>query len=124
MIGQTAAVTNVLVGRIQSTIAGYEQARLGLRDAIGMVQQAAAYCVLHDVRMAHHEEPQLAMHLLASVPNGGYVECFPNPARDPLWASLIANRPRIEDGLIYLPQWPGFGLEFDPDVIKRHDVDR
>jgi L-alanine-DL-glutamate epimerase-like enolase superfamily enzyme len=87
-------------------------------------RRAAAYCALHDVQMAHHEEPQLAMHLLASVANGGYVECFPNPDRDPLWATLIVNRPRIEGGLIYLPDGPGFGLEFDPDVIKRHDVDR
>jgi len=64
------------------------------------------------------------MHLLASVPNGGPVECFPNPARDPFWSTLIANRPRIQDGLIYLPEGPGFGIEFDPDVIKQHDVDR
>jgi len=87
-------------------------------------RRAAAYCALHDVQMAHHEEPQIAMHLLASVPNGGFVECFPNPARDPLWATLIVNRPHIHDGVIEVPQGPGFGLEFDPDVIARHNVDR
>ncbi|MFN8525678.1 MAG: mandelate racemase/muconate lactonizing enzyme family protein [Chloroflexota bacterium] len=87
-------------------------------------RRAAAYCALHDVMMAHHEEPQVAMHLLASVPNGGYVECFPNPDRDPLWATLMTNRPRIHDGTIDLPTGPGFGLEFDPDVIARHNVDR
>lgn len=86
-------------------------------------RRAASYCALHDVKMAHHEEPILAMHLLASVPNGGPVECFPNPARDPLWATLIANRPRIHDGFIDLPTSPGFGIEFDEDVIDRHNVD-
>lgn len=85
-------------------------------------RRAAAYAALHDVRMAHHEEPQIAMHLLASVPNGGYIECFPSPDRDPLWATLIANRPRIHDGLIDLPTGPGFGLEFDPEVIERYRV--
>lgn len=87
-------------------------------------RRAAAYCGLHGVLMAHHEEPQVAMHLLASVQNGGYVECFPNPDRDPLWATLIANRPPIHDGLIDLPTGAGFGLDFDPEVIARHNVDQ
>lgn len=82
-------------------------------------RRAAAYAALHDVRMAHHEEPQVAMHLLASAPNGTFVECFPSPDRDPIWASLISNRPAIHDGVIELPAGPGFGLEFDPEVIDR-----
>ena len=85
-------------------------------------RRAAAYAALHDVQMAHHEEPQVAMHLLASVPNGGYVECFPSPDRDPLWASLMTARPRIQDGLIHLPTSPGFGLAFDPEVIDKYTV--
>jgi methyl-accepting chemotaxis protein len=40
-VGQTAAVTNLLLGRLQSTIEGYERARAGLREAVGLVQQAA-----------------------------------------------------------------------------------
>jgi len=85
-------------------------------------RRAAAYAALHDVQMAHHEEPQVSMHLLASVPNGAYVECFPSPDRDPLWASLILNRPPIRDGLIDLPAGPGFGLEFDPEVVAKYMV--
>ena len=45
------------------------------------------------VAMAHHEEPQVASHLLASIPHGTYVECF-HPDRDPIWWNLVANRPR------------------------------
>jgi len=85
-------------------------------------RKAAAYAALHDVLMAHHEEPQVSMQLLASVPNAGFVECFPNPDRDPLWATLILNRPPIHDGIIELPKGPGFGLEFDPEVIARYRV--
>ena len=36
-----------------------------------------------DVRMAHHEEPQVASHLLASIPHGTLVECF-HPDRGPI----------------------------------------
>jgi len=46
-------------------------------------------------------------------------ECFPSPDRDPLWASLMLNRPPIRDGLIALPAGPGFGLEFIPDVVAK-----
>jgi hypothetical protein len=28
--------------------------------------------------MAHHEEPQIAVHLLCALPNTLYVEIFPN----------------------------------------------
>ena len=55
----------------------------------------------HDgIELAHHEEPQIAVHMLAAVPNGTYVECFPDPERDPLWASFILNRAPIKDGII------------------------
>jgi methyl-accepting chemotaxis protein len=40
-VGQTAAVTNTLLGKIQSTIASYEAARTGLADLVGQVQRAA-----------------------------------------------------------------------------------
>lgn len=36
------------------------------------------------VRMGHHEEPQVALHLLAGVPNGLFVEIFPDRDRDPM----------------------------------------
>lgn len=85
-------------------------------------RKAAAYAELHGVKMAHHEEPQVAVHLLASAPNSTYVECFPSVERDPLWDVLIANRPEIHDGQIDVPQGPGFGFEFDEDVIARHSV--
>ena len=55
--------------------------------------------------MGHHEEPQVAAHLLASQPHGTYVECF-HPDRDPFWWNIIANRPALEDGQLPLPTAP------------------
>ena len=50
--------------------------------------------------MARHEEPQIAAHLLAAVPHGLCVECFPDPGRDPLFPGLWAEPPRIRDGFM------------------------
>ncbi|MDO8187057.1 mandelate racemase/muconate lactonizing enzyme family protein [Conexibacter sp. JD483] len=72
-----------------------------------------------DVQMGHHEEPQCSSHLLASIPHGGYAECF-DPDRDPIWWNLIANRPPLVDGAIALPTGPGFGWELDWEYVDRY----
>lgn len=77
-----------------------------------------------NVQMAHHEEAQIAMHLLASVPHGLYVEIFPQPERDPLWRELPRHHPLIRDGHIHLPDRPGLGIELDPLVIERYRSDK
>jgi D-galactarolactone cycloisomerase len=83
----------------------------------------AAIAHVYSVELAHHEEPQAAVHLLASQPSGTYVEVF-HPDRDPIWWNLIANRPPVVDGEMVLPQAPGFGWELDWDFAALHRVDR
>jgi L-alanine-DL-glutamate epimerase-like enolase superfamily enzyme len=84
-------------------------------------RRAAAIALAYDVSMGHHEEPQIAGHLLASVPHGLYVECF-HPDRDPIWWNLVANRPQLHDGWLELPHGPGLGWELDGDYVERHRV--
>jgi L-alanine-DL-glutamate epimerase-like enolase superfamily enzyme len=84
-------------------------------------RRAAAMATVYDVRMAHHEEPQVAAHLLASIPHGTYLEYF-HPMRDPIWHGLIANRPQLVDGRITLPGRPGLGWELDQDYIDRYAI--
>jgi L-alanine-DL-glutamate epimerase-like enolase superfamily enzyme len=84
-------------------------------------RRMAAAAHLYSVDLAHHEEPQVAAHLLASQPHGTYLECF-HPDRDPIWWRLIANRPVLVDGRISLPTAPGFGWELDGDFIERYRV--
>ena len=64
-------------------------------------RRVAAMARAFDVQMAHHEEPQVASHLLASIPHGTYLETF-HPDRDPIWWNLVANRPRLVEGRINL----------------------
>ena len=82
-------------------------------------RRTAAIALALDVAMAHHEEPQVASHLLASVPHGTYVECF-HPDRDPIWWNLVANRPQLREGAIELSDAPGLGWELDADYIDRY----
>ncbi len=86
-------------------------------------RRAAAMAHVFDVMMTHHEEPQVASHLLASISHGGYVECF-HPDRDPIWWGLIANRPQLRDGMLELSDAPGLGWELDADYIDRYRVAR
>jgi D-arabinonate dehydratase len=62
----------------------------------------------------------VALHLLASIPHGLYVEIFPNPERDPLWFELPEQHPRIADGYMYVPDGPGFGIPLRSEVIERY----
>jgi L-alanine-DL-glutamate epimerase-like enolase superfamily enzyme len=82
-------------------------------------RRVAAAAVAFDVSMAHHEEPQIASHLLASIPHGTVLEIF-SADRDPIWWNLVANRPEIVDGRIALPTGPGLGWELDADYIEKY----
>jgi D-arabinonate dehydratase len=84
-------------------------------------RRVAALADCFGVQMAHHEEPQIAAHLLASVPHGTYLETF-HPDRDPMFYNLVANRSAFENGQYAVPQGPGFGLELDEALIAKYRV--
>jgi D-galactarolactone cycloisomerase len=81
----------------------------------------AAAAHLYSVELAHHEEPQIAAHLLASQPHGTYLEVF-HPARDPIWWRMVGNRPELRDGRMALPTAPGLGWELDREFIDHYTV--
>ncbi len=77
----------------------------------------------HHVEMAHHEEAQVALHLLASIPHGLYVEIFPNVKRDPMFFELPATPYHIRDGFMELPTAAGLGMALNEEVIERYRVE-
>jgi D-arabinonate dehydratase len=113
-----------------------EDTRAGLRDLIaaGAVdacnadaswiggpsewRRVAALASMYEVDMAHHEEPQISAHLLASIPHGTYLETI-DPNRDPIFWNMIANRRPFTNGDYLVPRGPGFGLELDWDYVDR-----
>jgi len=82
-------------------------------------RRVAAIAGAHEVQMGHHEEAQVAAHLLASIPHGTYVEAF-DPDRDPVFWHMFANRPGPVNGEYPLPDGPGLGLQLDEDFIRRY----
>ena len=108
----TAGAVDIL--NVDATIAG----------GVTEWRRIAAMAGMWNIRMAHHEEPQVAVHLLASIQHGLYVEIFPDTERDPLWAELPETAPRIENGYMHVPQGPGLGLPLRADVIERYRPER
>ena len=85
-------------------------------------RRAAGLCHAAGVQMAHHEEAQIASHLLAAIPHGTYAECFADPERDPRWQAVWANRPPIKDGLMPVASAPGFGIVLDDSLVRKYRV--
>jgi L-alanine-DL-glutamate epimerase-like enolase superfamily enzyme len=86
-------------------------------------RKAAGLAAAFGVQLGHHEEPQVASHLLASVPDHTFVECF-DEERDPFFWRLSDMSSRVAGGFYTLPERPGFGIEFDHDYVERNTVDR
>jgi L-alanine-DL-glutamate epimerase-like enolase superfamily enzyme len=85
-------------------------------------RKAAGLAAAFGVQLGHHEEPQVSSHLLASVPDHTFVECF-DEERDPFFWRLSDMSSRVADGRYTLPERPGFGIEFDWDYLRAHMVE-
>jgi len=81
-------------------------------------RKVAALAETFGVGVLSHLEPQVGGMLAASVPNGVAVEVM-QENRDPLYYALVENRPLIKDGMMRLPDGPGWGLVLDKAVEAR-----
>jgi len=84
-------------------------------------RKAAGLCAAFGVQLGHHEEPQVSSHLLASVPDHTFTECF-DEERDPFFWRLTDMSSRISGGRYTLPDRPGFGIELDREYVRAHTV--
>ena len=75
-------------------------------------RKAAGISAAFGVQLGHHEEPQVSSHLLASVPDHTFVECF-DEERDPFFWNLTDHRFRSSGRRYHLPERPGFGIALD-----------
>jgi L-alanine-DL-glutamate epimerase-like enolase superfamily enzyme len=85
-------------------------------------RRVAGMASLYGVRMAHHEEPQIAAQLLSAISHGTFLEVF-LPERDPIFWNLVENRSEIKDGVYPVPQEPGWGLRLDKKLISKTRLD-
>lgn len=90
---------------------------------ITAAKKIAAMAEAHYVPICPHNPngpiaTAMAVHLLASIPNGYLLETIGSPADLELHAKMVAEPLRPEQGAIRLPTAPGLGLELLPDVEK------
>jgi len=85
-------------------------------------RKVAAMAGMFGVGMGHHEEPQVAIHLLSGVPNGLFVEIFPDHERDPMWFDLPVRQPEIRNGYMEVPTGPGLGIDLNAEVIAKYSA--
>jgi L-alanine-DL-glutamate epimerase-like enolase superfamily enzyme len=63
------------------------------------------------------------MHFIASLPNGGLLECDQNP--NPLRTELFEEPITVDsDGTVGLPDRPGLGVTLNQETIARYGVER
>lgn len=86
-------------------------------------RKVAGLCDAYGVRIGHHEEPQVASHLLASVAGHEFLECF-DEERDPFFWNLTDLSDGFRDGAYDLPDRPGFGIAIDWEYVGAHQVRR
>jgi D-arabinonate dehydratase len=135
LMARVRAKTRIPITAGQSEITSHGVRRLIEAGAVDIVnydvsegggvtdwRRAAALCAAAGVAMAHHEESQIAQHLIAAVAHGTCIECFADPERDPVWQSMWANRPPIRDGMMQVAPGPGFGLKLDAAMISKYRV--
>jgi D-galactarolactone cycloisomerase len=134
-MARVRAATRIPINAGQSEITSHGVRRLLDAGAVDLInydvsegggvtdwRRAAAHCWAAGVKMAHHEESQIAQHLISAVPHGTYVECFADPDRDPVWQAMWTNRPGLKDGLMAVSTGPGLGLELDGQMIAKYRV--
>jgi L-alanine-DL-glutamate epimerase-like enolase superfamily enzyme len=75
--------------------------------------KAAAMAEAFNLPIVSHVMPEMLVHVVAAAPNGLTVEYMP-------WMlALYEETPKLEKGMLVLPEKPGFGLKFDARMMQR-----
>ncbi|HET8606601.1 MAG TPA: mandelate racemase/muconate lactonizing enzyme family protein [Gaiellaceae bacterium] len=125
--------TRIATGEIEATRWGFAQL---LRErAVDVIQadaavvggitewrRIAATAASFDVPLAPHWFADLHVHCVASAPNGGWIEVFPD-TRILNVMELFDRRLEVRDGFAPVPQGPGLGFELDGAAVDRFAVD-
>jgi len=84
-----------------------------MRGGLADLRKTAAIADTWGITIAPHLFPELNVQLLASIPNGIWIEDM--GLLDDVWV----DPPAIANGMITAPERPGHGLAFKPEVLKQ-----
>jgi L-alanine-DL-glutamate epimerase-like enolase superfamily enzyme len=85
---------------------------LGMSGFLKVAHMAEAF----KTPVVPHLATELLAHAIAGVANGLTVEYYPWTV--PLWQEPL----RLEDGMLVMPEAPGFGLELDEAALARYSI--
>ncbi len=83
-----------------------------MRGGLTELRKIAALADTWGMTLAPHLFPELNIQVMASIPNGSWIECMG------FMDDLFIDTPMIADGAITAPERPGHGLAFKPDVLR------
>ncbi len=90
---------------------------------ISEFRRIAATAASYGVRVCPHWFHDLHVHLVASIPNGQYVEYFPDDQVLNFFR-LVDSQLQHEDGDLLLPTSPGLGFNFDEEMVSKYALDQ
>ena len=89
---------------------------------ISEYRRIGATAASYGVNLCPHWFHDLHVHLVASAPNGQFVEFFPDD-RVLNFRRLVDRQLETRDGELVLPTGPGLGFGFDGDAVDRYALD-
>jgi len=72
------------------------------------------------IPVAPHGSPHMAMHLLASLDNALIMETY--PAVESQYNPVLPLYP-VKDGYVTVPEEPGLGIDPDPELVKKYQIE-
>ena len=90
---------------------------------ISEFRRIAATAASYGVKVCPHWFHDLHVHLVASIPNGQYVEYFPDDQVLNFYR-LVDSQLQHEDGDLLLPTSPGLGFNFDEEMVSKYALDQ
>ena len=77
----------------------------------------------HRVSIAPHSAPHLHAHIVSAFgANAFAAESHGDPERNPIHHGLYSEGPTVRNGMLYLNDLPGFGIEIDWGFVKKHQA--
>jgi len=89
---------------------------------ISEYRRIGATAASYGVNLCPHWFHDLHIHLVASAPNGQFVEFFPDD-KVLNFRRLIDRQLEVRDGELVLPTQPGLGFDFDDGALDRYALD-
>lgn len=83
-----------------------------MRGGFTDLRKIAVLADTYGITMAPHLFPELNVHILASIPNGLWIEDM--GLSEDVWVEPVP----IVNGMITAPERPGHGLAFKPEILK------